>query len=108
MADMAAFYRKYEGVRLGHCEQKYQTTKNLHRTASQISITELNVEEIEDAKELVSERHPLLYNRPEEWNNIPKCLISVVKGLISSSVIGNEALFEFELKQNERFLKCQQ
>jgi len=108
MADMAAFYKKYEGVRVGHCEQRYYTTKKLQRTASQISITEPNVKEILDAKKLISEKHPLLCNRPEEWNNIPKCLISVVKSLISSSVKGNETVFEFELKQNERLLKCQQ
>ena len=53
------------------------------------------------------QEHPLLSHNPEEWNNIPICLIDAVKGLIASEVKGGESLYDFQMTQNARAYKLQ-
>ena len=51
--------------------------------------------------------HPLLGHHPDEWRNVPICVKDGFKDMISSVVLGNENLFDFQMQQNERLYKTQ-
>ena len=56
-------------------------------------------------RKVVTREHPLRLEAPEEWKNIPACLALAIKNIIAHVVIGNENLFEFQTKQNERLYR---
>ena len=72
-----------------------------------ISVNEPNATKIIQARKILTAWHPLLSYHPDQWKNIPVMVVSSIKDIIASIILGSENLFEFEIKQNSRMHKLQ-
>lgn len=52
--------------------------------------------------------HPLrAIEDPSTWRNVPPCVTSAITAIFKHSMEGDGALYDFEMKTNERLLKLQ-
>jgi hypothetical protein len=72
------------------------------RAGSAISIQEPNKIEITRCQKKIRNEHPLLLERPGEWNNIPICITLAITNILNHIVDSDKELFDYQMKNNER------
>jgi hypothetical protein len=46
--------------------------------------------------------HPLLLEKPSDWNNIPICISLALTNILNHLVDSDKELFDYQMKNNER------
>lgn len=72
------------------------------RSKSEVSVQAENLGVIRKARAQLFGLHPLLSEQPEDWNNIPICVSDAIINIIKTVIQGDESLFEYQLKANDR------
>lgn len=54
---------------------------------------------------MLTKKHPLKCEDPENWNNIPVCVAESVSHIIQWVIEGDESLFKFQMSTNDRMYK---
>lgn len=83
------FHASYEHI----ISARYQPQKQ--RPGSAISVQQTSVVDVVKTRRTLKTEHPLLSETPDEWKNIPICVITAVKHIINEVIVGNECLFEY-------------
>lgn len=52
--------------------------------------------------------HPLLLEKPSEWNNIPICITMAMTNILNHIIDSDKELFDYQMKTNERIWMLQE
>jgi hypothetical protein len=75
------------------------------RISSAISVMPNNEADIQRTKKYLIRSHPLRGEEPTSWKNIPPCVTNAISHSITSIIAGEESLFDWQMKTNERLHK---